>query len=218
MHHIKKDILHGILVIMLTVGFLCPVSAFAAKNPVHTAASTAGKKSSGTNSPGLSAWLKVCRTMGINLNKKGFRYSYSVPADSYKEALAGKRKTNCAKYVSWCLQEYGALEKGQTFYVRGGKIKKGFKEFDSTKVSVIKVYRECFAADLKPGDVVCWAGKPHTCIYAGRNSSGRRTWFDAGRQNTYGKHKGSRFKKITASPSRHLERRTVGYIIRIKGL
>lgn len=213
MHHIKRDVLYGIIMIMLTVGFLCPVSVFAQGN---TAQITGVANPQYTAS--LSAWLNVCRTMGINMNKKGFHYSYSAPGDSYKEALSGGRKSNCAKYVSWCLQEYGALEKGQTFYVKGGKIKKKFKNWDETKVTVIKVYKRCKEADLHPGDVVCWAGRPHTCIYAGRNRKGQRVWYDAGRQNTYGKCSGSRFRRITASPSRYLERRKVGFIIRLKGL
>ena len=222
MHHIKRNFLLGTMMAILLVGFLCPVSTFAQKasaySTVRNKAAAGKKKSNVQNSGGLSAWLNVCRTMGINVNKKGFRYSYESHAHSYNEALSGSRKTNCSKFVSWCLQEYGALEQGQTFYVMDGRIKKKFKTWDKTKVSVFKVYKHCSAAGLQPGDVVCWAGKPHSCIYAGRDRHGRRLWFDAGRQNTYGKCSGSRFRRITASPSKYLDRRTVGYIIRIKGL
>ena len=167
----------------------------------------------------LENWLKVCRTMGANMSRKGFRYSYNSHADSYSEALSGKRRTNCSKYVCWCMQEFGAIEQGQTFYLKHGrKIKKNFDDWDYSKVSVIRVFKSCDAADLKPGDVVLWAGKLHMCIYAGRNSRGHRTWFDAGRQNTHEKCSGSRFKTIAAESCRYLDCRKVGYIIRIKGL
>jgi hypothetical protein len=166
----------------------------------------------------LEGWLDVCETMGINLNKKKFRYSYSGPYKSYQSALAGKRRTNCAQFVSWCLQEYDILNKGETYYVMGSSIHKNFKKWDKSKVSIIEKFEDCGDAGLKAGDVVCWAGKAHTCIYAGRDKKGRRTWIDAGRQSTYGKCSGSRFKKVKANPNKYLDRREVAYIIRIKGL
>lgn len=171
-----------------------------------------------TDERSLEEWLKVCETMGKNLNKKKFRYSFSGSSKSYQDALAGKRKTNCAKFVSWCLQEYDILNKGETYYVMGSSIHKNFKKWDKSKVSIIEKFEDCAEAGLEPGDVVCWAGKAHTCIYAGRDKKGRRTWFDAGRQSTYGKCSGSRFKKVKATPNKYLDGREVAYIIRIKGL
>ena len=171
-----------------------------------------------TDERSLEEWIDVCETMGTNLNKKKFRYSYSGPYKSYQAALAGKRKTNCAQFVSWCLQEYDILNKGETYYVMGSSIHKNFKKWDKNKVNIIEKFEDCGDAGLKPGDVVCWAGKAHTCIYAGRDNKGRRTWIDAGRQSTYGKCSGSRFKKVKATPNKYLDGREVAYIIRIKGL
>ena len=72
--------------------------------------------------------------------------------------------------------------------------------------------------NLKKGDVVLWSGLGHTNIYAGKNSSGERLWFDAGKAATYGHHSGSRFNNIGKKTQGYLNSKTVSYIIRIKGL
>ena len=71
---------------------------------------------------------------------------------------------------------------------------------------------------VKKGDVVLWSGLGHTNIYAGKNSSGERLWFDAGKAATYGHHSGSRFNNIGKKTQGYLNSKTVSYIIRIKGL
>lgn len=221
MYRNYKKLFILILAITLMAGEFCSLPTYAKKKW-----STKGRSYSigpsvtveDPNEKALEEWLDVCETMGKNLNKKKFSYSYSGPYKSYQDALSGSRTTNCAQFVSWCLQEYDILNKGETYYVMGSSIHKNFKKWDKSKVSIIEKFKDCGEAGLKPGDVVCWAGKAHTCIYAGRDKKGRRTWFDAGRQSTYGKCSGSRFKKVKATPNKYLDRREVAYIIRIKGL
>ncbi|MBQ9155482.1 MAG: CHAP domain-containing protein [Eubacterium sp.] len=162
-------------------------------------------------------FLNICKEIGINLNKKGFRYGYSSRARSYSSALKHRRVATCATYVSWCLQEYGVLPKGKLFYGKGRGLPSKTK-WDKKKIQVVRVYKTTKHANLKPGDVICWAtGKAHVCVYAGKNSQGKRTWYDAGRhQSTYGHCAGSRYKVVSARYNKYLENRLVGYVIRIK--
>ena len=156
--------------------------------------------------------------MGKNLKKKKFKYSNSGTRSTYKGALSSGKKSNCALYVSWCLQQYGALKKGRTFYVRSsGSLKKNFSKWGK-KVKVIRVNKICSSADLQKGDVVCWAGIAHCNIYAGRNSSGDRLWYDAGKSATYSGRSGSRFENVGAKTQGYLDSKRISYIIRIKNL
>ena len=168
----------------------------------------------------LTTWLNVCDTMGNNLKSKNFVYSNSRTKSTYNAALARRRRSNCALYVSWCLQKYGALGSGQTFYIRRGSssIRKNFGHWKKKKVQVIRVNKRASRVNLKKGDVVLWSGLGHTNIYAGKNSSGERLWFDAGKAATYGHHSGSRFNNIGKKTQGYLNSKTVSYIIRIKGL
>ena len=166
----------------------------------------------------LTTWLNVCDTMGNNLKSKNFVYSNSRTKSTYNAALARRRRSNCAVYVSWCLQQYGALQPGQTFYVkRSGSLRKNFSHWGGN-VKVIRVNKRCGAANLQPGDVVCWAGIAHCNIYAGRNNSGDRLWYDAGKASTYSGHSGSRFQNVGAKQLSYLDSKRISYIIRIKDL
>lgn len=92
------------------------------------------------------------------------------------------------------------------------------RTLEKEKVQVIRVNKRASRVNLKKGDVVLWSGLGHTNIYAGKNSSGERLWFDAGKAATYGHHSGSRFNNIGKKTQGYLNSKTVSYIIRIKGL
>lgn len=173
------------------------------------------KKATVTN---LERWLNICETLGDNLKKRHFIYSNSRTKSTYKAALKKRRRSNCALYVSWCLQQYGAIKSGQTFYVRrSGSIHKNFRKWGS-KVKVIHVNKKCSSANLEAGDIVCWAGIAHTNIYAGKNNSGDRLWYDAGKASTYSGHTGSRYENVGAKQLSYLNSKRISYIIRIKNL
>ena len=166
----------------------------------------------------LENWLNICETMGNNLVSKKFAYSNSRTKKTYSSAFARRRRSNCALYVSWCLQQYGALKPGQTFYVRrSGSLHKNFKRWGG-KVKVIRVKKKCSSVNLQPGDIVCWSRIAHCNIYAGRSSSGDRLWYDAGKGSTYSGHSGSRFKNIGKQKLGYLNSKRISYIIRIKDL
>lgn len=184
----------------------------------NTTSGNSGKSSKKSENTNLNRWLKICENMGKSLKKKKFKYSNSGTRSTYKGALSSGKKSNCALYVSWCLQQYGALKKGRTFYVRSsGSLKKNFGKWGK-KVKVIRVNKTCTSADLQKGDVVCWAGIAHCNIYAGRNNSGDRLWYDAGKSATYSGRSGSRFENVGAKTQGYLDSKRISYIIRIKNL
>lgn len=187
--------------------------------PVTTVKKGAGsKKKQKRSDENLTRWMDTCEKVGKNLRKKKFRYGNRGTRSTYSSALSNGKRSNCALYVSWCLQEYGALKKGRTFYVRrSGSIKKNFKRW-GRKVKVIRVNSDCSSANLQKGDVVCWSGIGHCNIYAGTNSSGDRLWFDAGKSATYSGRSGSRYENVGAKTQSYLDSRHISYIVRIKGI
>lgn len=197
-----------------------PVTSPSTQKPQTTPATAAAKpvakaekKDRETN---LDRWLDVCETIGDNLKKRHFIYSNSRTKSTYKAALSRRKRSNCALYVSWCLQEYGALKSGQTFYVRGsGSIRKNFRKWGS-KVKVIRVNKRCPSANLQAGDVVCWSGLAHVNVYAGKNKDGDRLWYDAGKAATYSGRSGSRYENVGAKQLSYLNSKRISYIIRIK--
>ncbi|MCD8018970.1 MAG: hypothetical protein LUF92_05110 [Clostridiales bacterium] len=194
---------------LLTAAFCC---LFFVTTPVQA------KNSKSSSSSNLEEWLDICETIGQTMKKKHFTYSNYGTKKTYSSALSGARKSNCALYVSWCLQEYGAIKKGKTFYVRwNGSIKKNFSSWGK-KVQIIRVNKKCSSANLKAGDIVCWSGIAHCNIYAGKNKSGKRLWYDAGKSATYSGRSGSSYENVGARQLSYLNSRRISYIIRIKNL
>ena len=83
---------------------------------------------SNADSAKMARWMSICSSMADNIEKKHFVYSNGGTARTYNSAVKRSRRSNCALYVSWCLQKYGALGSGQTFYIRRGSssIRKNF--------------------------------------------------------------------------------------------
>ena len=90
--------------------------------------------------------------------------------------------------------------------------------FPGVYSSTERVNKRASRVNLKKGDVVLWNSMGHTNIYAGKNSSGERLWYDAGKSATYGHHSGSRFANIGKKTQGYLNSKKISYIIRIKGL
>ena len=205
-NRIKKAVLHILVIIMvLSVFEITPFT-------LNTYA--AEKKATESN---YEKWMDTCDTMLKNLKKGGFRYSNSGVKSSYRRAKSSRRVCNCALFVSWCLQEYGATNTGDTFYIRGGSIRKHFS-WNSRKVKVMRVYKSPSSAKLQPGDVCCWAGVPHVNIYAGKTRNGTKLWYDGGKVSTRGNSNGSRYTKTGKKALGYLNHRKISFIIRIKNL
>lgn len=200
MKYFKSRLFISIFAVLLTLG-----SALAAPAQAHA-----------EESDNMDRWMSVCQKMADNIEKKHFVYGNGGIKKTYSSAVRSRRRSNCALYVSWCLQEYGALKSGQTFYYTGS-IHKNFSHW-SSKVKVIRVNKRASRVNLQKGDIVLWRGMRHVNIYAGKSSSGKRLWYDCGKGSTYSHHSGSRFKNIGKKSLGYLNSKRVGYIIRIKNL
>ena len=222
----RYTIMTVMLLLFGCIGFMTiqPVSVYAESDSVQVEKKSSRSKSNKKHKESAMVasvhqgeFLEVCKAMGKNLNKRGFRYGYSSRARSYRSALKHRKVATCATYVSWCLQEYGLLKRGTLYYNRGHGVPSR-RHWDNERVDTIRKYKRAKHANLQPGDVVSWAtGKAHICIYAGKDKSGRMVWYDAGRhQSTYGHCAGSRYKVVSATRNSFLDNRKVGYILRIK--
>ena len=175
------------------------------------------KKRAKVQSYNAQDWLVNCNNVAKVLEKGHFRYSNGGTKGTLKKARRHGKRSNCALYVSWCLQEFGATNKGTTFYTSGSGRIRGRGNL-GRNVTVLRKYCSVADADLQIGDVVCFKGVAHTAIYAGKSEFGNRLWYDGGKSATNTKRSGGRYRNIGARHVDYLNRRTVSYIIRIKGL
>ncbi len=162
------------------------------------------------------AFIASCQRVGNLVVRYHFRYSNSGVRGSLPKAIATRRRTNCATFASWCMQEGGLIPRGNTFHVGGGgRIRKSFGSWGS-KVSIIKVYKRPANVNLQIGDVVCWRGA-HVCIYAGRSAKGNRLWIDGGKVATRSNRSGSLYTKAGKLRNLdYLDGRVISYIIRMR--
>mgnify|MGYP005778585253 CR=1 FL=1 len=164
----------------------------------------------------VEGWFQVCEKVGKDLVDYGFSYG-NRNMSTLSASIKKGRKSNCASYVSWCLQEFGILNKGETFYTKRGRIIKKFKSWHG-KVKIIRMNKRVDKAKLKPGDIVGWGDMIHTNIYAGKNANGEKLWYDGGsaaadtgRVRWYeSPHKKRTYK--------YLNKHRIAVVIRIKGL
>ena len=127
-------------------------------------------------------FLKSVRTVGQTIVNDGdWIYSNSGVKGNFTDARkAGRHASNCALAVSWCMQEFGTLKKGQHLYADwDGNIhcssatrKRIEKYYEVIKVSG---KRNASGVRLKPGDICIW--NIHVNVYAGEEG-GKKVWYD----------------------------------------
>lgn len=199
--NLKKGIrtVAAILILAVTVSTVSPVTA-QAKATDYTR--------------DTEGWLEACQYVGKQMTK--YKFSYGNGSRSTLEAsIKNGRRSNCASYVSWCLQEFGVLKKGQTFFTRHGRIVKRFKSWRG-KVEIIPINKRAGSANLKPGDIVGWKDFTHTNIYAGENEKGEKLWLDGGSAAT---HRGRVRRYYCADKKKtysYLNKHVISFVIRIK--
>lgn len=131
-------------------------------------------------------FLSKCQELANEIGGSG-KWIYSNHGCSSTWAGSKRvKKTNCAHYASLCMQEFGTLKKGQTFY---SGTNHELTCSDSVKKQIRKYYdiidvggKSPKDIDLKPGDVCLY--NAHVNIFAGKNASGKYTWYDFGRDGT----------------------------------
>ena len=125
---------------------------------------------------------KLC-TMCKDTFAKMSKFKYQVSGNATSWSTAQKKKTsNCATYVSYCLQRMGLLKAGQVFWCNNGKVKykgKGTEE-QLKKVAKIthpkKAPKKC---GLKKGDICGYSNPAHTQVFAGWKN-GNALWYSFG--------------------------------------
>ena len=121
------------------------------------------------------------------LNDGNWVYSNSSLEGSFEKARnASVRKTNCAHYVSMAMQEFGTLKPGQFIYsnaenklVASSQVKKQLEKYYEIIYVGGKMPAE---AGLRAGDICLY--HLHTNIYAGKNTNGKKVWYDYSRSQT----------------------------------
>lgn len=133
-----------------------------------------------------SEFLAECKKVADTIVGDGdWVYSNSNLKNTFEEARKKARKTNCAMYVAWCMQEFGTLKKGQYFYSNwDGKLtcSSTVRERLEKYYDIYRVGDDFEQKDIKTGDICLWKG--HTNVYAGKDSKGTRLWYDLGHNQT----------------------------------
>ena len=136
-----------------------------------------------------SAWLQAVQNTGRVMSENQFTYDRKGIKKSLEQALDGNRHGDCAHLVSWSLQEYGILEKGEHFYSNSSGSLSCSK--DSSVYSQLK--DKCEIIDtggiscsdteklkeiLHVGDICCY--NLHMNVVAGISKKGDILYYDAG--------------------------------------
>ena len=134
-----------------------------------------------------SEFLAECKEVADTIVGDGnWIYSNSGVKSSFSSARKAEvRKTNCALYVSFVMQQFGTLKEGQTFYSdASGKLtcSSTVRERLEEYYDIYHVGEDFSEKDIKPGDICLWTG--HTNVYAGKDGQGKKIWYDFGRDQT----------------------------------
>ena len=136
------------------------------------------------------AFLEVCHNVASTIVSDGnWIYSKNNNKNTFVDSRnAARRNTDCAHYVSMCMQQFGTLPQGYRFHSdkatnqisyhpNNAKGKQVIEQAFAKYYNVLK-YNGVPAnqLDLKPGDICCYSG--HVNVYAGKNSAGKSMWYD----------------------------------------
>lgn len=137
--------------------------------------------------------MATLKLVAKKLIKGGVKYDANHAAKSLSAALKSK-KTNCATFVSYALQEIGVLPKGKYIWL-DKKIHGNGKAAIKKKASISYPKVKPSKAGLKPGDICGFANKPHTMVYAGKGKDGHPLWYSAGGSDVKPKNLGPKRKQ-----------------------
>ena len=137
--------------------------------------------------------LKELKVISQKLIKAGVKYNANNPCKSLSSALKHKR-TNCATFISFGLQEIGVLPKGKYIWL-DTKIHGTGKNIIKKKAKIAYPRKSWKYAKLKRGDICGFANKPHTMVYAGKSKHGYPMWYSAGGSDVKAKNYGPKRKK-----------------------
>ena len=152
----------------------------------------------------IDSWMAVCQTIAKTIVNDGDWVYYEKGndnsfADARRRVKSGVRNASCSVYVSYCMQQFGTLPVGNRIYsgkttttqnvhyigsaakqaLTASYINKYYNVIDVDKKTVSELDA---AGQLKKGDILCY--NYHMNIYAGKDETGTRTWYDFGRAGT----------------------------------
>ena len=137
--------------------------------------------------------MATLKLVAKKLIKGGVKYDANNAAKSLPAALKSK-KTNCATFVSYALQEMGVLPKGKYIWL-DTKIHGSGSSRIRKKAKIAYPRKSWKYAKLKKGDICGFANKPHTMVYAGKSKHGYPLWYSAGGSDVKAKNYGPKRKK-----------------------
>ena len=125
-----------------------------------------------------------------------YHNGYDCNMSWYRAQPNNQRNTNCALFVSWCMQVAGLIPDGWTFFGSGDGTLQGVGDVEGTLSQHCSLYHiggrsvgELMSTgELQAGDIVTYVGLQHTNIYAGGGY-----WYDGGHAFCTGKGEGARF-------------------------
>lgn len=157
-------------------------------------------------------FIDALEAYGRDIEKK-YKYSNSHSATTW----AGSKKNhivNCARYVSWCLQYAGILNKGKVVYCTNALKGSGASQLKSskhTKFSTPKKSAKTLAKEgkLKRGDICMFKNGKHTMVvYSVDKKTGDIHWYSAGGSDV-------KARKVRNRDKDNWDTRKVDYLIRI---
>ena len=168
----------------------------------------------------VQSWYECLDKLADKMAKEHFWYSNSDNSRSYAGAMKRKRVSNCARYVTWALQNYGIISKDKVFWMKkGGAIGGDSGSIkNNSRLKVLHPNKAAAKCGLKPGDICGWKGMQHTAVYAGKNKKGQLLWYSAGRDGGTTSHGRTYFvsRKVKAKCRADRYNGTISTVIRIR--
>lgn len=167
-------------------------------------------------------WFECLDDLADRLDANDFWYSNDNNSRTFSGALRKSKVTNCARYVTWALQDFRIIDKKTVMWIKkGGGIGGNASSIrHNSKLKIMHPNKKARACSLRPGDICGWKDFQHTAVYAGKDSHGNMLWYSAGRDG--GKRSGSKtyFKASRVKRKRRSSRYngTISTVIRIQGL
>lgn len=157
-------------------------------------------------------FIDALEAYGRDIEKK-YKYSNSHSSTTW-EGSKKNHIVNCARYVSWCLQYAGILNKGKVVYCTTSLKGSGASQLKSskhTKFSTPKKSAKTLAKEgkLKRGDICMFKNGKHTMVvYSVDKKTGDIHWYSAGGSDV-------KARKVRNRDKDNWDTRKVDYLIRI---
>ena len=207
----KKNLHFLLKVIMITI-MICTITI--ANVPAEAATTQVSTLSSSKQ------LFKSLKKVGKKISKANFTYGKSSKTN-FKDSKKEKRSF-CADYVTWALQENGDLPYSMRIYgSRSGKLSGSGKKAILKNYKLIECKKKTSKIKFKPGDIICLyklSGKFgwHMMVFAKYDKNGNPLWYSGGTDALGSNGHYSKKKMTTARRLRHYEKGYTAFILRRK--